>query len=108
MQSIATQRLPKQQIRVMFDRARELEEQGRKIIHLEIGRPDFDTPPHIVEAAVQALREGKHHYSANAGLIELRRAVADKYQRPAAMHRPRQTSSMPAAIASRDHCMHSR
>jgi aspartate/methionine/tyrosine aminotransferase len=79
MQSIATQRLPKQQIRVMFDRARELEEQGRKIIHLEIGRPDFDTPPHIVEAAVQALREGKHHYSANAGIIELRRAVADKY-----------------------------
>jgi len=79
MQSISARRLPKQQIRVMFDRARELEKQGRKIIHLEIGRPDFDTPPHIVEAAVQALREGKHHYSPNAGIIELRRAVADKY-----------------------------
>ncbi len=80
MQSISARRLPKQQIRVMFDRARELEAQGRKIIHLEIGRPDFDTPPHIVEAAIQALREGKHHYSANAGIIELRRAVADKYR----------------------------
>jgi len=80
MQSISAQRLPKQQIRVMFDRARELEQEGRKIIHLEIGRPDFDTPPHIVEAAVRALREGKHHYSANAGLLELRRAVADKYR----------------------------
>ncbi len=80
MQSISARRLPKQQIRVMFDRARELEAQGRKIIHLEIGRPDFDTPPHIVEAAIQALREGKHHYSANAGIIELRRAVSDKYR----------------------------
>ncbi|MGB2907216.1 MAG: pyridoxal phosphate-dependent aminotransferase [Candidatus Aminicenantaceae bacterium] len=79
MQSISAQRLPKQQIRVMFDRARELEQGGRKIIHLEIGRPDFDTPPHIVEATVRALREGKHHYSANAGILELRRAVADKY-----------------------------
>ncbi len=64
----------------MFDRARELERTGRKIIHLEIGRPDFDTPPHIVEAAIRALREGKHHYAANAGIIELRRAVADKYR----------------------------
>ncbi|MFA9454570.1 MAG: pyridoxal phosphate-dependent aminotransferase, partial [Candidatus Aminicenantaceae bacterium] len=80
MQSISAQRLPKQQIRVMFDRARELEQGGRNIIHLEIGRPDFDTPPHIVEAAVRALREGKHHYSANAGILELRRAVADKYR----------------------------
>ncbi len=80
MQSISARRLPKQQIRVMFDRARELERTGRKIIHLEIGRPDFDTPPHIVEAAIRALREGKHHYAANAGIIELRRAVADKYR----------------------------
>jgi aspartate/methionine/tyrosine aminotransferase len=80
MQSISARRLPKQQIRVMFERARELEQAGRRIIHLEIGRPDFDTPPHIVEAAIHALREGKHHYSSNAGIIELRRAVADKYR----------------------------
>lgn len=80
MPSISARRLPKQQIRVMFDRARELEEQGRSIIHLEIGRPDFDTPAHIVEAAVQALHTGQHHYSANAGIFELRKAVAEKYE----------------------------
>jgi aspartate/methionine/tyrosine aminotransferase len=58
-----------------------MEDEGRRIIHLEIGRPDFDTPPHIVEAAVRALRGGKHHYTANAGIIELRKAVHDKYLR---------------------------
>lgn len=79
MQSILAQRLPKQQIRVMFNRARQLEQEGQRIIHLEIGRPDFDTPAHIVEAAVQALHEGKHHYCPNAGIPELRQAVAEKY-----------------------------
>jgi aminotransferase len=81
MQSISTRRLPKQQIRVVFDRARRLEQEGRRIIHLEIGRPDFDTPKHIVDAAIKALREGKHHYSPNAGIPELREAVREKYQR---------------------------
>lgn len=80
MQSISAKRLPKQQIRVMFDRARQLEKEGKTIIHLEIGRPDFDTPEHIVEAAMAALRAGKHHYSPNAGIPELRAAVAKKYQ----------------------------
>lgn len=79
MESIAARRLPYSKIRVMFDAARRLESEGRDIIHLEIGRPDFNTPDHIVEAAAQALREGKHHYSANAGIIELRRAIAEKY-----------------------------
>ncbi len=46
---------------------------------MEIGRPDFDTPAHIVEAAVQALHTGQHHYCANAGIFELREAVAEKY-----------------------------
>lgn len=63
----------------MFDAAKKLEAQGQEIIHLEIGRPDFNTPKHIVDAAIQALQEGKHHYSANAGIIELRRAIADKF-----------------------------
>ena len=79
MQSITAKRLPYSQIRVMFDAAKKLEKQGRKIIHLEIGRPDFNTPPHIVDAAINALREGKHHYSANAGIIELRKAIAEKF-----------------------------
>ncbi len=78
MESIKAKRIPYSQIRVVFDRARELEREGKHIIHLEIGRPDFDTPGHIVEAAVRALRDGKHHYCPNAGVPELRQAIAEK------------------------------
>src|SRR5579884_1528807 len=52
-------------------RARDLERQGRDIIHLEIGEPDFDTPGNIVDAAVRALREGYTHYNPSAGVDEL-------------------------------------
>ncbi|MGZ4380220.1 MAG: pyridoxal phosphate-dependent aminotransferase [Gaiellaceae bacterium] len=58
-------------------RARALEAQGRRIIHLEIGEPDFDTPAHIVEAAAQALRDGHTHYCPAPGLPELREACAE-------------------------------
>ncbi len=57
-------------------KARALEAQGREIIHLEIGEPDFDTPSHIVEAGVEALREGYTHYGPTPGLPELRQAIA--------------------------------
>jgi aspartate aminotransferase len=57
-------------------RARALEAQGRNIIHLEIGEPDFPTPRHIVEAAKQALDEGYTHYGPTQGLPELREAIA--------------------------------
>jgi len=57
-------------------RAKALEAQGREIIHLEIGEPDFDTPDHIVEAAVRALRDGHTHYTPAAGVPELRQAIA--------------------------------
>ena len=57
-------------------RAKALERQGRSIIHLEIGEPDFATPPNIVEAAVEALRGGYTHYGPSAGLPELREAIA--------------------------------
>lgn len=57
-------------------RARELERQGRSIIHLEIGEPDFDTPAHIVEEAIKALRGGMTHYGPSAGLPETRDAIA--------------------------------
>jgi len=79
MESIVAKRIPYSQIRVMFDAAQKLEKQGKKIIHLEIGRPDFNTPEHIVEAAIDALRAGKHHYSPNAGIPELRQAISDKF-----------------------------
>ena len=57
-------------------RAKALERQGRSIIHLEIGEPDFATPPNIVEAAVDALRGGYTHYGPSAGLPELRETIA--------------------------------
>jgi len=57
-------------------RAKALERQGREIVHLEIGEPDFDTPAHIREAAKRALDDGATHYGPAAGLPELREAIA--------------------------------
>ena len=57
-------------------RARGLEAQGRDIVHLEIGEPDFNTHEDIVEAAVGALRDGHHHYTPSAGILPLRQAIA--------------------------------
>jgi len=57
-------------------KARALEAQGKEIIHLEIGEPDFDTPKNVVEAGVTALRGGFTHYSPAAGIPELRQAIA--------------------------------
>ncbi|MER3515308.1 MAG: aspartate aminotransferase, partial [Chloroflexota bacterium] len=62
-------------------RAKALEAQGRDIIHLEIGEPDFDTPRHIVDAAIQALRDGYTHYTPSAGLPALREAIAEYVSR---------------------------
>src|SRR5262245_43698545 len=62
-------------------RARQLEAQGRDIVHLEIGEPDFDTPGNIVDAAVNALRTGAHHYGPSAGLPEVRKAIAEETAR---------------------------
>ena len=59
-------------------KARALEAQGREIVHLEIGEPDFDTPANIVEAAVRALREGQTHYTPSAGIPQLREAIAEE------------------------------
>jgi aspartate aminotransferase len=58
-------------------RARALEAQGRNVVHLEIGEPDFDTPSHICDAAVAALKGGATHYGPAAGLPELREAIAE-------------------------------
>jgi aspartate/methionine/tyrosine aminotransferase len=57
-------------------RARELERQGKRVIHLEIGEPDFPTPKHIIEAAKQALDDGYTHYGPTQGLPELRESIA--------------------------------
>jgi aspartate/methionine/tyrosine aminotransferase len=62
-------------------KAKALEAKGRKIIHLEIGEPDFDTPSNIVEAGIRALRDGFTHYGPAAGIPELRQAIAENHLR---------------------------
>ena len=57
-------------------RAKALEAQGRDIVHLEIGEPDFDTPQNIKDAAIKALRDGYTHYNPSAGMMETREAFA--------------------------------
>jgi len=59
-------------------RAKALESQGRRIVHLEIGEPDFKTPAHIVKAAIEALESGWHNYTPSAGILALREAIAEE------------------------------
>lgn len=68
-------------IRKVNEKTLAMEREGKTVIHFEIGRPDFDTPEYIKKAAVQALSEGKVHYTSNFGLMELRQAIADKLAR---------------------------
>jgi aminotransferase len=65
-------------IRRIMAEAGELEKNGASIVHMEIGRPDFDTPIHIKEAAKAALDRGEVHYTPNLGTLELRQAIARK------------------------------
>lgn len=68
-------------IRKVNEKALAMERAGEKVLHFEIGRPDFDTPEYIKQAANQALAQGKVHYTSNFGLMELRQAIADKLKR---------------------------
>lgn len=80
MQLLCSERilqLPRSGIRRMFD----LAAKHPDAIHLCIGEPDFTTPSLIIEAAFQAARKGKTHYTPNAGFLSLRRAVAEKYKK---------------------------
>ena len=65
-------------IRVMFDLAQTTDED---LVRLEVGEPDFDTPEHVIDAAETAARDGRTHYTSNAGIPELRRAIADTLER---------------------------
>jgi len=64
----------------ILERAHELEREGKRIIHLEIGEPDFDTPECVKEAAKKAIDDGNTHYTHSLGLIELRQAISEHYQ----------------------------
>jgi aspartate/methionine/tyrosine aminotransferase len=68
--------IPFSGIRRIFGRAVELEREGKHVIHLEIGRPDFDTPEHIKQAAKTALNNGQVHYTPNDGIPALRTAIS--------------------------------
>ena len=72
------QRIEQSGIRRMLEKAMALERSGREIIHLEIGRTDFDTPAVVKEAAKKALDEGFVHYTSSMGMLELRQAIARK------------------------------
>jgi len=61
----------------VLDRVHELERAGRKILHFELGDPDFDTPRNIVNAGIDALKDGDTHYTNSMGLFELRESVAE-------------------------------
>ena len=63
------------------DKARELQRQGRDIISLSVGEPDFDTPDNIKEAGIKAIRDGKTKYTNTDGIIELKEAIVSKFQR---------------------------
>jgi len=62
-------------------KALELKRAGRDVIGLGAGEPDFDTPDHIKDAAIKAIRDGLTKYTAVDGIPELKRAIADKFRR---------------------------
>lgn len=65
----------------MSQMARELRAQGHDIVDLSLGEPDFDTPQHIRDAAIEAVKEGFTHYTPVPGILELRKAISDKFKR---------------------------
>lgn len=65
----------------VLNKAKALERQGKEIVHLEIGEPDFNTPSNVVEAGIDALRKGWTHYGPSAGLPELRQTIAEYVSR---------------------------
>jgi len=70
----------------VLERAHVLEREGRHIIHLEVGEPDFPTPPCICEAAIEAIRRERTHYTHSLGLIELREAICEHYLEKYGVH----------------------
>jgi aspartate/methionine/tyrosine aminotransferase len=79
MLSPKASRLPPFYVMEVLERAQELERAGKSIIHLEVGEPDFPTPPHICEAASRALEAGETKYTHSMGLLALREAIVDTY-----------------------------
>lgn len=84
MSSIVSERMKKikpSQTFAVADKARQLKAQGRDVIALSLGEPDFDTPDHIKDAAIKALKEGKTGYTPVPGIPELKEAIINKFKR---------------------------
>ncbi|MGE3477842.1 MAG: pyridoxal phosphate-dependent aminotransferase [Rhodospirillaceae bacterium] len=79
--SAAVQRIKPSAVTMASQRARELKAQGRSIVDLTAGEPDFETPAHVCDAAVAAMRAGQTRYTTVGGTIELRQAIARKFKR---------------------------
>ena len=80
------QEIPPFIVMEVLEKAHELERQGRHIIHLEVGEPDFPTPQCICEAAQDALKKGETHYTHSLGIFELREAICEKYHEKYRVH----------------------
>ena len=79
MISKKAQEIPPFIVMDVLEKAQEYERLGEKVIHMEVGEPDFDTPECIKEAAFKAICDGKTHYTHSLGLIELREAICEDY-----------------------------
>ena len=79
MISKKAQEIPPFLVMEVLEKAQEFERRGERIIHLEVGEPDFDTPECVNEACYRAICEGKTHYTHSLGLMELREAIAGDY-----------------------------
>lgn len=83
---------------VVLAKAKALERQGKSIIHLQIGEPDFDTPKNIIDAAVKAMQNGQTHYAPSAGIPEAREAAAEYLSKTRGINiTPEQVVVMPGA-----------
>ncbi|NOY52030.1 MAG: pyridoxal phosphate-dependent aminotransferase [Deltaproteobacteria bacterium] len=65
----------------ILEEAQAMERKGRKVIHLEVGQPDFPTPPAVRKAGIEAIRAGKTHYTHSLGLLQLREAICEWYEK---------------------------
>jgi len=81
MESSRTREMTSFIVMDVLERAQELEREGARIIHLEVGEPDFDAPACVKEAACKALEDGFTHYTHSLGLYELREAICEYYQK---------------------------
>jgi len=79
--SLRAREIPPFIVMDVLEKAKEMEREGRHIIHLEIGEPDFDTPRAVKDAAMKAIAQGDTHYTPSLGIPELREAIAEHYHK---------------------------